>query len=140
MRPPGLSGYLAVYNDWDALAPSLASMAPWLDELVVVDGGYQWMAEYLTRIGRDPARSDAPVYQALAAFPKPVTIISRVWRNEIEKRMAGYQACTRRHVFRLGPFASHFPPAARKHFPRRRPGETPGRDGCSGANLGLEQQ
>jgi hypothetical protein len=101
MRPPIRSGYLQIYNDWDALAPSLESMAPYLDELVVVDGAYQWMAEYLTRIGKNPARSDPQVYDILAQFPKPVTYISKIWKNQIEKRIAGFTACTGRYIYRL---------------------------------------
>ena len=58
MRPPGLSGYLAVYNEWDALAPSLASLAPWLDELVVVDGAY--LAAFRSPRWPDRQRGRAP--------------------------------------------------------------------------------
>jgi tetratricopeptide (TPR) repeat protein len=41
------SAYLSVYNDWDILEPALRSIRPFVDELVVVDGGYRWMAEFL---------------------------------------------------------------------------------------------
>ena len=101
MPPPLRSGYLQVYNDWDALAPSLASMAPHIDELVVVDGAYQGMAEYLSDIGKNPARSDAPVHDILARFPKPVTYVTNIWKNEIEKRIAGFSACRGRYIYRL---------------------------------------
>ena len=45
------SAYLSIYNDWDILEPALKSIAPYIDELVVVDGGYKWMAPYADRTG-----------------------------------------------------------------------------------------
>ena len=38
------SAYLSIYNDWDILAWTLRSIASYVDELVVVDGAYEWMA------------------------------------------------------------------------------------------------
>ena len=54
------SAYLSIYNDWDILLPALKSVAAHVDELVVVDGAYQWMEPYLKAIGGDPAKSDPP--------------------------------------------------------------------------------
>ncbi|SDE62079.1 hypothetical protein SAMN04487779_10733 [Belnapia rosea] len=96
-----VSGYLSIYNDWDLLAPALRSAAPYLDELVVVDGAYSWMAELLRQMGRRPERSEQPVRDAIAAAGLPVRIIESVWANELEKRRAGYEACCGRYVLRL---------------------------------------
>jgi hypothetical protein len=38
MVPSKLSAYLTIYNDWDLLEPALRSIAPYIDEPVVVDG------------------------------------------------------------------------------------------------------
>ena len=96
-----LSAYLSIYNDWDILEPALRSIKPFVDELVVVDGGYKWMSGFLDATGRDPERSDPRVYQALETAGIPFRVISRVWENEIEKRLAGYMACKHRFIYRV---------------------------------------
>lgn len=95
------SAYLSIYNDWDLLAASLRSIAPYIDELVVVDGAYGWMVPYLERLGVDPERSEARVYQALAESGIPFRLISGLWVNEIDKRRAGFTACSHRYVMRI---------------------------------------
>jgi hypothetical protein len=95
------SAYLSIYNDWDILAPALASVADYVDELVVVDGAYDWMSPYLTATGSDPTRSNAAVYAAIAKAGIPYRIINRTWRDESEKRCAGFEACSHRYIFRL---------------------------------------
>lgn len=95
------SAYLSVYEDWDFLRPSLESVAPFVDEIVVVDGAYKWMSGFVRANGRDPARSGRKVHDALANLGVPVRVIEGVWENEFEKRAAGYAACAHRYVFRL---------------------------------------
>jgi hypothetical protein len=95
------SAYLTVYNDWEFLLPALQSIAPYVDELVVVDGAYEWLAPYLSAFGQDVTRSDRRVYEAIEESGIPFRVISQVWANQIEKRAAGYAACTRRHVMRI---------------------------------------
>jgi hypothetical protein len=95
------SAYLTVYNDWDLLGPALRSVAPYVDELVVVDGAYERMAPYLSALGHDLVRSDSRVYDALASSGIPYRVISRLWASEAEKRIAGYCACTGRIVCRV---------------------------------------
>ena len=100
MRPT-VSGYLSIYNDFDILPYTLKAIAPYTDELIVVDGAYKWMEPYLERIGCDPTKSDAPVYDALEASGINYRVISRTWENEVEKRTAGYSACSGRYAFRI---------------------------------------
>ncbi len=95
------SAYLSIYNDWDVLAPALKSMVGRVDELVVVDGAYEWMAPFLMQTGRDPAKSDARVYDAIASCCIPARIIAKTWKNEIKKRLAGYAACEGRYIYRI---------------------------------------
>ena len=97
----GFSAYLNIYNDWDALRPALKSMLPYIDELVVVDGAYEWMTSYLEANGKNPERSDAPVYDVIGDIAIPVRVIRQIWRNEVEKRIAGYSACSHRYIFRI---------------------------------------
>jgi len=95
------SAYLTVYNDWDMLLSALRSVAPYVDELIVVDGAYQWMAPYLSALGLDLVRSDSRVYDAIESSGIPYRVISRVWANQLEKRIAGYSACSGRYACRI---------------------------------------
>ncbi len=95
------SAYLTLYEDWELLQPSLASIVPFIDELVVVDGAYAWMAGFLQAVGKDPACSSPRVYDQLANLSIPLRIITGIWNSEEEKRVAGYNACTHRFVYRV---------------------------------------
>jgi hypothetical protein len=95
------SAYVSIYNDWDILPDALGAIAPYVSEIVIVDGGYVWMRAYLEAIGLDPVQSDPRVALAAQAYDVPVRIITGLWHNEIEKRLAGYRACTTRYVFRV---------------------------------------
>ena len=98
---PKLSAYLVIYNDWNFLEDALRSIAPYVDELVVVDGAYAWITPYLTALGDDPERSDPRVREIVAASGIPHRIIAGIWANQIEKRLAGYRACEGRYVCRI---------------------------------------
>jgi glycosyltransferase involved in cell wall biosynthesis len=95
------SAYLNVYNDREFLLQALRSIAPYVDEVVVVDGAYERLAPYLSALGHDLVRSDERVYDAIESSGIPYRVVSRVWANQIEKRLAGYEQCTRRHVLRF---------------------------------------
>jgi len=95
------SAYLSIYNDWNILPIALRSIADRIDELVVVDGGYEWMLPFLQATGRNPEKSDRRVYDAIASCGVRTRFISRIWKNELEKRMAGYAACQNRYVYRV---------------------------------------
>ena len=70
-----------------------------MDEIVVVDGAYRWMAPLLDT--PDPSRSGAAVDAALAPFWDKLRVVHGVWADELEKRMAGFAACRGRTVLRL---------------------------------------
>jgi hypothetical protein len=59
------------------------------------------MAAYLEAVGLDPYRSDPRVEAATQRCGVPVRIITGLWQNEIEKRLAGYRACRTRYIFRV---------------------------------------
>lgn len=96
-----ISGYLSIYNDWDMLDDVLDSVVGVLDELVVVDGGYAWMADYLEQTGRDPERSNQAMHDVLARFDLPKKVLTGRWNDEVEKRRAGYEACSGDYVLRV---------------------------------------
>jgi hypothetical protein len=95
-----VSSYISIFDDWDLLKPSLWSVNDLVDEIVVVDGAYGWMAPYFKALGRDPARSREQVYDGLASFGKKVKVVSGIWDDETDKRRAGYQACKNRYILR----------------------------------------
>jgi hypothetical protein len=97
----GFSAYLSIFNDWDVLPDALRSIVPYIDEIVVVDGAYDWMEPYFKPLGVDPRESDPRVRAALEACGVPVRFINGVWKSEVEKRMVGYEACSGRFVFRI---------------------------------------
>ena len=101
MREKKCSGYLQIYNDWELLEASLNSFKGIVDELIVVDGCYEWMASYYTSIGYTAEKSQKKIYDILDASGIPYKSIPRVWKNQIEKRIAGYNACTYGNVIRL---------------------------------------
>lgn len=100
-RRSTLSAYVSIFNDWDILECSLRSIAPMIDELVVVDGAYEWLAPYFNSIGCPPARSDDRVYDILESAGIPYRVISNIWENEAQKRAAGYEACRSRFICRV---------------------------------------
>lgn len=95
------SAYLQIYNDWSILPAALATLCSRINELVVVDGAYDWMVPYLKETGRDPERSDKRVYDALDASGIPYRAIQRTWPNQLVKRSTGYAACTHDLIFRV---------------------------------------
>lgn len=95
------SAYLSIFDDWQLLEPALNAIDPYVDEIVVVDGAYAWLSSFINRTGRDASRSIDAVYNALDPFAAKTRFIHGIWENELEKRMAGYAACTNRHVFRV---------------------------------------
>lgn len=98
---PKISAYLSIYNDSDVLQATLNSIKDYVDELIVVDGAYEWMAPYLRANGRDPLRSDESVYQIIKASSIPFRVVSGLWKNEVEKRIAGYNATSFQFVMRV---------------------------------------
>jgi hypothetical protein len=96
-----ISGYISIYNDWDILEHALQSVVPYIDELIVVDGGYRWMSAYLTAIGRDSERSVDRVHDIIHSFQVPTKVLWGPWDNELQKRIAGYRACNSDYVLRF---------------------------------------
>jgi hypothetical protein len=94
-----LSAYVSLYEDASLLGAALASIAPLADEIVVVDGAYEWMRPFLA--DGDPARSGPRVEAALAPYRDKLRVVHGTWANEPEKRSAGFAACRGRYVLRL---------------------------------------
>ena len=96
-----ISAYLQIFNDDDLLEKSLESVKDVIDELVVVDGCYEWMEGYYKSVGMDPLTSRDKTYDILESSKIKYTVVKRVWKNQIEKRIAGFSACNERHIMRI---------------------------------------
>jgi hypothetical protein len=98
---PGISAYLSIYNDWSMLDKVLQNIKPFVNELIVVDGAYKWQAKHLSGLGKDPLTSSKDLYQILDDSGLSYKVIKDTWSNEVEKRLAGYEACTSRYIMRI---------------------------------------
>ena len=96
-----VSAYLSIYNDWDILEETLKSVKDHVDELIVVDGAYEWMESFVSSLGWDATKSQDQVYTIINNSGIPYRSISKTWKNEVEKRIAGYAACNGDYVWRI---------------------------------------
>ena len=95
------SAYLSIFDDWDILPTALVTIYDRVDEIVVVDGAYDWMVPFFRGGGRDPSVMLPELRDALSPFAPKLRFVSRLWRNEMEKRRAGYEACSHRFIYRV---------------------------------------
>lgn len=98
---PKISAYLSIYNDSDILDEALNSIKYYVDELIIVDGAYEWMAPFLSAIGKNPEKSDEIVYEKVRRSGIPYKVIKKVWKNEVEKRVAGFSEANNQYVMRV---------------------------------------
>lgn len=96
-----LSAYMSIFDDWDILPDALAAVAPYVDEIVIVDGAYCWMAPMLRANGRDPHHSLPEVAACFSPYLGKLRVVSGLWDDEMDKRSAGYAACRGRYVLRF---------------------------------------
>jgi hypothetical protein len=71
-------------DDLDILPQGLSSIAAYIDEIVVVDGAYRWMAALLSGAGRDPTGSMAEVCRALDPFKPKLRVLNGIWADELK--------------------------------------------------------
>lgn len=96
-----LSAYMSIFDDWDILPLALKAVAPLVDEIVIVDGAYRWMAPMLRANGRNPQHSLTNVAACLIPYLDKIRIVSGLWDDEMQKRSAGYAACKGRYILRF---------------------------------------
>ena len=96
-----ISAYIQIYNDHELLEASLDSIKSYVDELVLVDGCYSWMMPYVEANGLNPIRSVNEVYSIVEKAGIPFKTITAVWKNQLEKRVAGFNDCSLDYVMRV---------------------------------------
>jgi hypothetical protein len=102
------SAYLSLLDDYELLGAAMASIAPRVDEIVVVDGAYRWMAPFFAAVGRDPERSVDRVRDVMAPYAHKTRWITGLWESELDKRAAGYAGCRYRWIWRVDADELHF--------------------------------
>jgi hypothetical protein len=87
-----IKAYLQTFNDFELLGDALSSIYGLVDELIVVDGCYSWLADYYSAVGINPERSVDELYDTLEKSKIPYKAICKVWPTQIDKRIAGYES------------------------------------------------
>lgn len=88
-----ISALISFYNDFDFFDDVFRTLADWVDEIVILDGPFEWAVDLLKYLGEYYDEKSLPrELRAYAGHPK-VTYVYRLWRDEREKRIFGYEAC-----------------------------------------------
>jgi hypothetical protein len=98
MTASGISAYLSFYNDFDFLREVFASVIDVADEVLIVDGPFEWGIEHLRFLGEYYDETSIPdALREYIGHPK-VRYVYRTWRDEAEKRMFGYEQCSNDNI------------------------------------------
>jgi hypothetical protein len=89
-----VSAYIILHQDLDFLAHAIKSIYDHADEIVVVDGAYEWIAPFLAQAGEDPEKSAPALFDILEPFSAKIRYFSGLWRDELHKRSFGFAQCT----------------------------------------------
>jgi hypothetical protein len=101
MALTSISVYLIVYNDYDHLAAALSSVAEFADEIVVVDGAYEWLSPLIALLGLPLERSCDECTDVLhsSTYASKIRYFSGIWKTESHKRAFAYERCSKDLVY-----------------------------------------
>lgn len=85
------TGVLIIHNDSSLLAETLHSAKHLVDQLVVVDGAYEWVAPFCEMNGEDPEKSTDDLLKILDQSGLPYSYHTGIWQNETDKRKASLE-------------------------------------------------
>lgn len=90
-----ISACVVVYQDPDIMRAALRAIEPVVDQIVVVDGPYEWLLPFLPRRQRGGWQSDDATLGVIDEFSPTgkVKYLSGVWKNELAKREFAFDAC-----------------------------------------------
>lgn len=86
MNDVKVSGILIIHNDSSLLEYAIESAKPYIDELVVVDGAYKWVAPFCSELNESPNESTDDLMSKLERCGVPVKYFKGVWESETHKR------------------------------------------------------
>ncbi|MGE0682737.1 MAG: hypothetical protein AB7P69_17770 [Candidatus Binatia bacterium] len=87
----GVTGVLVIHNDCSLLADTLRTAAPYIDNLLIADGAYEWVAPFCLREGEDPTRSTDEMLDIVESARIPYRYIPGLWKSETHKRSASLE-------------------------------------------------
>ncbi|MBF9058015.1 hypothetical protein HKCCSP123_02350 [Rhodobacterales bacterium HKCCSP123] len=96
-----VTGVVIIHNDSALLRHALDSARDHVDQLVVVDGAYEWVAPFCRLNGEDPERSTDGLIDVLEGSGLPYRYITGTWRNETHKRTVSLEASDTDRVMRI---------------------------------------
>lgn len=95
------SAYMIAHCDDDYLSQAIDSVIDHVDELIFVDGAYEWVAPFLPDVGIDPERSWPSTHDILRRYGKKIRYFSGLWRDELHKREFGFAQCRGDVIIRI---------------------------------------
>lgn len=81
-----ITGVLIIHNDCSLLKYALDSAKDLIDELIIVDGAYKWVAPFCKLLGENPEKSTDDLIKIVEDSGIPYKYFSGVWDSETHKR------------------------------------------------------
>jgi len=90
------SCYIILYSDYGFLDDVFKSIYNYVDEIIVVDGPYNYCIEQLHKLNLLYNEHSKPIEltNILNKYSNKIKYFYNTWNNEKEKRMFGYEHCT----------------------------------------------
>lgn len=82
-----VSGVLIIHNDSSLLDIALQSVKNLIDELIIIDGAYQWVAPFCEKYGENPSTSSDDLIAIVDKSGIPYHYFSGQWESETHKRI-----------------------------------------------------
>lgn len=81
-----ISAVLIIHNDASLLEKAISSVQEYVDELIIVDGAYKWVAPFAKIFNEDAEESTDELKKVLSKFNIPTKYFKGTWENETHKR------------------------------------------------------
>ena len=95
------SAYMIGHCDDDFLEQAIESIIDRVDELIFVDGAYEWVAPFFASAGVDPSSSWPSTHAILAKFGDKIKYFSGLWADELHKRSFAWSQCNGDIIIRI---------------------------------------
>lgn len=95
-----ISCYLSIYNDFDFIENILDKINDYINEIIIVDGPYNYCLTTLKDINYFYDETNLPLEleDFIKKYGNKVKYFYGIWNNEKEKRMFGYDKCSSNYV------------------------------------------
>jgi len=89
-----ISCYISLYNDFYLLHYTIPQLIDFVDEIVIVDGPYQWCIDSFKQAGVHYEANPPEIWELMDQYPDKIKYTYQVFQDEYEKRIYGYNQCT----------------------------------------------